>query len=82
MKSLFFLITSCCILMSFEIFSEEVENLQNECIEEDTEEVPCIRRFKRIDNYENSVIVDPIEREPQLNYPGAHESSFYEQMTR
>ena len=76
------MITSCCILISFEIHSQETENLQNECTDNETEEAPCIRKFKRFDNYENSVIIDPIEREPALTHPSSHESSFYEQMTR
>lgn len=45
------------------------------------EEVRSVN-FKCPPTYEDSVVVDPIEREPTVMRPSSHESSFYEQMTR
>jgi len=64
------------------MFAQNSENLEVECSDNQAEDESCIRRFKRFDNYENSVIVDPIERESLNMRPSSKESSFYEQMTR
>lgn len=85
MKILFFMITCGFMLSCFEVSAEDVQNLQNECAEdEDVDEDGECRpiKFRRLPSYENSVIVDPIERDFPITRPSSHESSFYEQMTR
>lgn len=77
MKKLLFL-GSC--LTSFVLYADmPCDCVQDECSEQ--EEEVCIR-YRMPPSFENSVVRDPIEREPIQQRPGNYESSFYEQMTR
>lgn len=82
MKILFYFVTSCLIFTNIEIKAQDAA--QCDSVEEDfcENEEPRAVRFRRIQNYENSYIVNPIERQPVNSRPSAHESSFYEMMTR
>lgn len=83
MKTLFFMITCSFMLIGFQLSAEETEELQSECAETEAEDEECRPiKFRRLPSYENSVIVDPIERDFPISRPSSHESSFYEQMTR
>ena len=77
--------TCSFMLTGFEICADEVLEQPNDCsetefVDEDEECRPI--KFRRLPSYENSVIVDPIERDFPITRPSSHESSFYEQMTR
>lgn len=83
MKQLFFLTISCLTLMKGTVFAENDTCCDTQQIESEEEnECQCPFKFRKLNTYENSVIRVPIEREPVYSYPGSHESSFYEQMTR
>ena len=82
MKILFYFVTSCLILTNNGIYGQDTYDC--EPVEENLceNEEPRAVRFRRIQNYENSLIINPVERQPLNSHPSAHESSFYEMMTR
>ncbi len=82
MKILFYFVTSCLCLTNYGINAQDV--VVCDPVEENLceNEEPRTVRFRCIPNYENSYIVNPIERQPINSRPSAHESSFYEMMTR
>lgn len=73
MKKWIYLFMSSFMLMSYIAVSDPCEN-------EESEDENC--KWKRLPNYENSVIQVPIENEPLFMRPNSYESSFYEEMTR
>jgi hypothetical protein len=83
MNSLCLIVISQIVLTSFEISGEDVECVSSEysdCQSEDGENLKT--KYRSLPIYENSYIRDPIEKEPVNSHPSAHESSFYEQLTR
>ncbi|HRD56252.1 MAG TPA: hypothetical protein PLC42_07650 [Parachlamydiaceae bacterium] len=71
------------LLMIFFIFSSFLFAKDENCCpcEQEAEEEECVK-FKRLPVYENSLVRDPIEKEPINRRPNSYESSFYEQLTR
>lgn len=65
------------LLLPCLVIATDGQNCSEECI---GEERPV--KFRCPPSYKNSVVYDPIEREPIVMRPSSHESSFYEQMTR
>lgn len=86
MKTLFLLITTGFLLIGENTFAQNAEDpadVQNECTESEEDKEECRPfKFRRPPSYENSVIVDPIERDQPVLHPSSRESSFYEMMTR
>lgn len=82
MKNLFYFVSSCLVLSNSGIYAQDAADCQP--VEENLceNEEPRVVRFRRIQNYENSYIINPVERQPVNSHPSAHESSFYEMMTR
>lgn len=83
MKQFFFIFTSCLILTNHGMFADEIACPESEdfTCTECTDEGRVVK-FKCIQNYENSVVVDPSDFRPLNSRPNNYESSFYEMMTR